>query len=401
MHRLIFLLATLIALLPIPARAQVIPGLEVLITDQLALTKGKRVGLVTNQTGVDRKGRSNIDLLRKRGVNLVALYSPEHGIRGAAQAGEKVASSNDRASGLPIHSLYGATKEPTPAMLRGVDLLIFDMQDVGARFYTYPYTMLAVMRAAEKHRIPLLILDRPNPLGGEVVEGPVLTPPNASFIGMFEMPVRHGMTMGELATMFRDAYRMKLDLKVLRMKGWKRAMDWRATGLRWTPPSPNMPTPDTARVYPGTALFEGTNISEGRGTARPFEQIGAPFIDGAVLARALNAAGLPGVRFSAVRFTPSASKFAGQECGGVTLTVTDPMAFRPFHTGVAMVKAVHDLYPAEFAFRAGAPSFFDQLAGVDGVRTGIIAGDSVAVIEARWQAGLDAFMPRRKAALLY
>lgn len=377
-------------------------GIEVLLSDHLDMLKGKRVGLVTNHTGTDSKLVSDIDLLRAwPEVNLVALFGPEHGVRGDAQAGDKVASTFDAATGLPVHSLYAATKEPTSEMLAGVDILIFDIQDVGARFYTYPYTLLGVLRAAAKADIPVIVLDRPNPLGGELVEGPVLEPPYASFIGMFAMPVRHGMTMGELATMFVDVEKLRTKLTVIRMKGWRRGNYVFRSGLPWVPPSPNMPTADTALVYPGTALFEGTNVSEGRGTAKPFEQIGAPFIDAAALAKRLNEARLPGVIFRPTHFTPIFSKFSGEQCGGVMLHIIDQKAFRPFLTGVTMVKAVRDLYPQALEFRPGAPSFFDQLAGTDGVRTGILAGDTVAAMQARWQEALKRFKEKRKAYLLY
>lgn len=378
------------------------PGIEVLISDRLGLLKGKRVGLVTNQTGVNRGGVHDIDLLLAAGVKLVALFGPEHGLRGEAQAGEKVDSETDARSGLPVHSLYGATKQPTPEMLAGIDVLLFDMQDVGARFYTYPSTLLFVLRAAEKAGIEVIVLDRPNPLGGELVEGPVLEPKYASFVGIFALPVVHGMTIGELAKMFVGLEKLRVKLTVIPMKGWSR--DYRGaprTDLPWIPPSPNMPTKSTALVYPGMALFEGTNISEGRGTARPFEQIGAPFIDGAALAAQLNAAHIPGASFRAMAFTPTSSKFAGEACGGVTLTVTDTTTFRPFVTGLAMVKAAHDLYPDRFEFRSGAPSYFDQLVGVGWVREWIIAGKSVTEMEAKWQIALDAFKKIRPAFLLY
>ncbi len=377
-------------------------GIEVLLSDHLPMLRGKRVGLVTNQTGTDRALTSNIDLLRAApGVNLVALFGPEHGVRGNAQAGEKVASSTDAATGLPVYSLYGKSKEPTAEMLATIDVMLFDIQDAGARFYTYPYTLLGLLRAASKAKVEVIVLDRPNPLGGELVEGPVLEPPYTSFIGMFAMPVRHGMTMGELATMFVAEERLSTKLTVIRMKGWRRGDDPFRRGLPWIPPSPNMPTADTALVYPGTALFEGTNVSEGRGTAKPFEQIGAPFIDATALAKRLNDAKLPGVTFRPAWFTPTFSKFSGQNCGGVMLHITDRKAFRPFLTGMNMVKAVHDLHPEQLEFRPGAPSFFDQLAGIDGVRTGILAGDDVAVIEARWKAGLEKFRMGRKRYLLY
>lgn len=384
------------------ANRDIRPGIEVLISDHLKSLQGKRVGLITNQTGVNRRGVSDVDLLRAAGVKLVALFGPEHGVRGEAEAGEKVESGIDRISGLPVHSLYGATKQPTPEMLSGIDVLLFDIQDVGARFYTYPSTLLFMLRAAEKAGIEVIVLDRPNPLGGELIEGPVLEPKYASFVGVFALPVVHGMTMGELAKMFVGLEKLRVKLTVIPMKGWSR--DYRGTprtDLPWIPPSPNMPTKSTARVYPGTALFEGTNISEGRGTRMPFHQIGAPFIDGEALAAKLNSEQMTGVSFRATSFTPTSSKFAGKKCNGVLLIVTDANAFRPFATGLSMVKAVHDLYPDKFEFRSGAPSYFDQLVGVGWVREWIIAGKSVADMEAKWQIALDAFKKIRPAFLLY
>lgn len=384
------------------ATTHILPGIEILIAHRLALLKGKRIGLVTNQTGVNRKGEHAIDLLRKAKVTLVALFGPEHGLRGEAQAGDKVASGKDAATGLSIHSLYGATKEPTAEMLKGVDMLLFDMQDVGARFYTYPSTLLLVMRAAAKANIPLVVLDRPNPLGGELIEGPLLQPPYASFVGMYAMPVVHGMTMGELARMFAAEEKLKLKLTVIPMQGWHRdTPPYFFWDLSWTPPSPNMPTPKTAAVYPGTALFEGTNISEGRGSEKPFEYIGAPFIDSAALIEKLTSAKLPGVAFEPIQFIPTFSKFTGELCHGLRVIPTDRKSFRPVLTGVALVKAVHDLYPDQFQFRTGAPSYFDQLAGVGYIREDILAGKSVATIEAKWLPDVEAFRARRRSYLLY
>jgi uncharacterized protein YbbC (DUF1343 family) len=379
------------------------PGIELLLSDRLALIEGKRVALLTNQTGVDRKGVSSIDLLRAQpGVKLVALFSPEHGVRGQAQAGEKVASGVDTKTGIPIHSLYGETKMPTPDMMAGVDAVLVDLQDVGTRFYTYSTTLLFLLRAAEKSGAEVIVLDRPNPQGGVLVEGPVLEPPFASFVGSFAMPVRHGMTLGELAKMFVGEERLRTKLRVIPVRGWERAMHpYFAWDLPWVPPSPNMPSPKTAAVYPGTALFEGTNVSEGRGSEKPFEYVGAPFIDGAVLAERMNAAGLPGVAFKPISFTPTFSKFAGQPCQGVWVIPTDRKSFMPFRTGVALVKTVHDLYPGQFAFREGAPSFFDQLAGTDAVRKGIIAGQEVTTIEQQWQARLAEFGKVRARYLIY
>lgn len=377
-------------------------GIDVLLSSRLDLLRGKRVGLVTNATGMDHALRSSVDRFAARtDVRLVALFGPEHGVRGDVQAGDKVASSRDAATGLPVYSLYGERREPTPEMLAGVDVLVFDIQDVGTRFYTYPYTLAGVMRAAKRAGIPVIVADRPDPLGGVRVEGPVLDPALASFVGMFPIPIRHGMTIGELATLFNTGFGIGAELHVVAMQGWQRGDEPLRGALPWVPPSPNMPTPDTALVYPGMGLLEGTNVSEGRGTTRPFETLGAPWVDARALAERLNALGLPGVRFRPTWFTPTFSKHAGQACGGVQLHVTDRAAFLPVRTGIAVLKALHDQHPGEFAFLPGQPPFFDRLAGVDDLRAAIARGDTLDVIEARWQPGLAAFEVLRRQHLLY
>ncbi|MCD7099968.1 DUF1343 domain-containing protein [Stenotrophomonas sp. MMGLT7] len=377
-------------------------GIEVLLRERPELLRGKRVGLITNMTGADSALRSDVDLLARRpDFELVALFGPEHGVRGDVQAGEHVDSSRDPATGLPVYSLYGQTREPTPAMLDGVDVLVFDIQDVGARFYTYPYTLAGAMRAARRAGIPIVVLDRPEPLGGERVEGPVLEPGFASFVGMFPIPLRHGMTIGELARLFNDAFGIGAQLQVVPMQGWRRGEQPLRSTLPWIPPSPNMPTPDTALVYPGTGLFEGTNLSEGRGTTRPFEIVGAPFVDAQVLATRMNALGLPGVRFRPIAFTPTFSKHAGVPCGGVQIHVVDRNAFLPVRTGLALLKTLHDLYPGQFRFLPGEPPFFDKLAGNAWIRESIERGEPLAAIEARWQADLGRFEELRRRYLLY
>ena len=377
-------------------------GIEVLLDEPLDLLRGKRIGLITNPTGVDRQLRSDIDLLaRHPSLQLVALFGPEHGVRGDAQAGEKVGASRDAVTGLPVFSLYGEHREPTPEMLEGIDVLLFDIQDVGARFYTYPYTLAGAMRAAKRAGIPVVVLDRPNPIGGVQVEGPVLEPEYASFVGQFPIPVRHGMTIGELARLFNDAFAIGAELHVVPIKGWRRNEPEPGNALPWVPPSPNMPTRDTALVYPGMALFEGTNVSEGRGTTRPFETIGAPFIDAEALVGHMNALGLPGVRFRPAWFTPTFSKHAGVLCGGVQIHVTDRNAFLPFRTGLALLKAIHDLHPQAFRFESGEPPFFDRLAGNGWIRQSIEHGESVDAMEARWQPELSRFKEIRKRYLLY
>lgn len=379
-----------------------VPGIETLLESTPDLLRGKRVGLITNPTGVDAQLRSSIDLLAADPqLRLVALFGPEHGVRGDVQAGEKVGAALDAGTGLPVHSLYGEHREPTAEMLQGIDVLVFDIQDVGARFYTYPYTLAGAMRAARRAGIPVVVLDRPNPIGGTRVEGPVLDPALASFVGQFPLPVRHGMTLGELARLFNEEFGIGAQLQVVPVQGWRRDAAEPGGALPWVPPSPNMPTPDTALVYPGSALFEGTNVSEGRGTTRPFETIGAPFIQAQALAEHMNALNLPGVRFRPVWFTPTFSKHAGNLCGGVQLHVTNREAFLPFRTGLALLKAIHDLYPQAFRFEPGNPPFFDHLAGNDWIRPAIEAGESLEAIEARWQPALRRFEQVRRRYLMY
>ena len=378
------------------------PGIEVLLKQPPDFLRGKRIGLVTNPTGVDSELRSSIDLLaRHPQLHLVALFGPEHGVRGNVQAGEKVEATVDEATGLPVFSLYGEHREPTAEMLKGIDVLLFDIQDVGARFYTYPYTLAGAMRAARRAGIPVVVLDRPNPIGGLKVEGPVLEPEYASFVGQFPIPVRHGMTMGELARLFNEAFAIGAELHVVPVEGWNRNVAESGHALHWVPPSPNMPTPDTALVYPGTALFEGTNVSEGRGTTRPFETIGAPFIQAEALAARMNALALPGVRFRPTWFTPTFSKHAGLLCGGVQIHVTDREAFLPVRTGLALLKTLHDDYPQDFRFEPGNPPFFDKLAGNGWIRLAIEKGESVDDMEARWQLELQRFQEVRRHYLLY
>ena len=377
-------------------------GVEVLLAQRLDLLRGKRIALVTNATGVDSQLRSDIDLLASHpDIELVALFGPEHGVRGDVQAGDKVASSRDPATGLPVHSLYGEHREPTASMLAGIDVIVFDIQDVGTRFYTYPYTLAGVMRAAKRAGIAVVVADRPEPMGGARVEGPVLDPALASFVGLFPIPLRHGMTLGELALLFNTGFGIGADLHVVAMQGWRRGEEPLRGALPWVPPSPNMPTPDTALVYPGLGLLEGTNVSEGRGTTRPFETVGAPWVDARALAERLNALQLPGVRFRPTWFTPSFSKYAGQACGGVQVHVIDRAAFLPVRTGIAVLKALHDQHPKDFAFLPGDPPFFDRLAGVSWLRKAILRGDAIDAIEARWTPELRQFEALRQRYLIY
>ncbi|XXM70556.1 exo-beta-N-acetylmuramidase NamZ family protein [Lysinibacillus sphaericus] len=380
-------------------------GVEQLLKEEKDLIEGKKVGLITNPTGVDQELNSIVDTLHNDpDVELTALYGPEHGVRGDAQAGQYVDFYIDERTGLPVYSLYGATKKPTPEMLENVEVLLFDIQDVGTRFYTYIYTMAYAMEAAKENDIPIIVLDRPNPLSGSKVEGPVLDMEYSSFVGNYSIPLRHGMTVGELAKLFNTEFDIGADLTVVEMEGWKRDKYYDETPLEFVMPSPNMPTLDTALVYPGAALIEGTNVSEGRGTTKPFELIGAPFINAADLADELNGLKLEGVTFRAASFTPASSKHAGKLSHGIQIHVTDRDTFKPVETGLHIVKTIHDMYPEDFQFRAensAGISFFDNLIGNGWIREGIEEGRSVDEMIAQWQPELKEFNKVRKQYLLY
>ncbi|KYG27847.1 exo-beta-N-acetylmuramidase NamZ family protein [Priestia endophytica] len=383
-----------------PGQKKVELGVETLFREHKNLLKGKRVGLITNPTGVDSELRSSVDLFAEDpDIELTALYGPEHGVRGDAQAGDKVDYYIDEKTGLPVYSLYGDTRKPTPEMLKNVDILVFDIQDVGARFYTYIYTMAYAMEAAKEQGIPFVVLDRPNPLGGEVVEGPVLEEKYSSFVGKYPIPLRHGMTVGELAQLFNKEFGIGADLTVVKMKKWKRSFDYDETNLPFVMPSPNMPTLETAFVYPGTGLIEGTNVSEGRGTTKPFELLGAPFINGTELSEKLNNLHLDGVKFRAASFTPSFSKHSGQLSHGVQVYVTDREKYQSVETGLHIVKTIHDLYGEEFSFNKSGN--FDLLIGNSWVREELEKGTNVEDIIAKWQKDTKAFKKIRKQYLLY
>jgi uncharacterized protein YbbC (DUF1343 family) len=382
------------------------PGIDVLLSDSLHLVAGKRVGLVTNHTGIDAEGTHAIDRLASHPeVELVALYSPEHGIRGDAEAGVLVDSSVDEATGLPVHSLYGQTRKPTPGMLEGVEVLLFDIQDIGTRYYTYIYTMALAMEAAGEAGVPFVVLDRPNPVGGELVQGNILDPAFSSFVGMYPIPMRHGMTPGELARLYQEAFGVRADLHVVPVAGWRRSMLFPDTGLPWRAPSPNMPDLESALHYPGTCLFEGTNLSVGRGTDRAFQQIGAPWLDGDTLAAAMTArveAGeLAGVRFEAVRFTPrnpGDGKFPDREVGGVRLVVTDATLYDPARAGVALVAEALRLSGDAWAWNT---SHFDRLAGTDALRLRVSAETRLDRLTAGWEDERAAFEAARERVLIY
>ncbi|RPJ99977.1 hypothetical protein BSBH6_03486 [Bacillus subtilis] len=375
-------------------------GIDTLLPDFKKRLKGKRIGLITNPTGVNASLKSSVDILYENpDIKLTALFGPEHGVRGDAQAGDEVGSYIDEKTGIPVYSLYGKTKKPTPEMLKNVDVLMFDIQDVGTRYYTYIYTMAYAMEAAKENGIPFMVLERPNPQGGKHFEGPVLEPEYASFVGLYPIPLKHGMTIGELALLFNKEFDINADLTVVKMKHWKRKMDFDDTKLPFVLPSPNMPTLESTFVYPATGLIEGTNISEGRGTTKPFELIGAPFIKSTELEEALNGLNLPGVTFRAASFTPTFSKHQGTLCHGVQLYVTDREKFEAVKTGLSLIKTIHDLYPEDFEFLSTGS--FDKLAGNGWIRTKIENGASIEDIIDNYEKPLQQFSKTRKKYLIY
>ena len=378
-----------------PADAEVLSGIDVLERDGFKQLQGLRVGLITNHTGRDRAGRQTIDVLREaKGVKLTALFSPEHGIRG--QADEKVSDTVDEKTGLPIYSLYGETRRPKAEQLKDLDALVFDIQDIGARFYTYMSTMGYAMEEAAKAKLPFYVLDRPNPVNGVDVEGPVADADRLSFTAYHTIPVRHGMTAGELAQLFNEQRGIGCDLRVMKLENWRRAMWFDATGQTWVNPSPNMRSLTGATVYTGVGLLETTNLSVGRGTDTPFELIGAPWLDGQRLAAYLNAKGLAGVRFVPVRFTPRSSVFKDQECGGVNIVVTERARFRPVRTGLEIAVALRRLYPQDWK----VDDYARLLVNADTLERVKRADEPDSIVRA-WQPRLDEFRRARAKALLY
>ena len=381
--------------------AAVRPGIEVLLSDSLDLVRGRRVGLITNHTGRDRAGVPSIDLLADHPeVELVALYSPEHGIRGSAEAGVRVSDSVDGRTGLPIHSLYGDTRSPTDQMLEGIEALLFDIQDVGARYYTYLSTMALAMEAAGERGIPFVVLDRPNPIGGDPVQGNVLDPEYSTFVGLYPIPMRHGLTAGEFARMAVGEFGVRVQLSVAVADGWRRTMPFADTGIPWIAPSPNMPSVESALHYPGTCLFEGTPISVGRGTDRAFQQVGAPWLDADRLAARLQALDVPDVRFVPVRFTPESpgdGKFAGTEVEGVRLEAGGP-AYDPTLAALALLVETKAMSGDRWSWRV---AHFDRLAGTDALRNALDAGVSYGGLAQGWEDGLEEYVARRAAYLLY
>jgi len=367
------------------------------------LFEGKRLGIITNHTAYDRDGRFIIDVFKgMAGVKITALFSPEHGLWGAAPDGEKIGDQTHPLYNLPVHSLYGKTRKPTSDMLRNIDILVFDIQDIGARFYTYIYTMSLAMEAAAENGKTFVVLDRPNPINGISVEGNILEPAQASFVGLYPIPVRHGMTAGELAKMFNGqgwlSGRVKAELVVVPMEGWRRPMWYDQTHLRFIKTSPNMPDIETAAIYPGLCLLEGTNVSEGRGTAMPFRQFGAPWINSKFLAERLNSLNLPAMRFEPASFTPASSKYQDKECHGVRIIVSDRDRLEPYFSGIRIVNEIYRMYPEQFEWRA---SHFDRLCGTSKIRNAITSHTSLYVLRNKWQKQLESFMKIRAGHLIY
>lgn len=406
-----------------PARVKL--GIEVFLEKHLGLLRDKKVGLITNPTGLDSRLRSTAELFfRHPDIKLTALYGPEHGVRGDVQGGIYIPFVIDSKYGLPVFSLYGQSMKPLPGMLKNIDeymrsfdttdagkaleksmvrdveVMVFDIQDIGTRVYTYAATMAYAMQSCAEAGIPFIVLDRPNPVGGLTMEGPVLEyPALASFIGVYPIPLRHGLTIGEMARLFNERFlAKKADLSVVPLEGWRREMRFDETGLPWVIPSPNMPTPDTAEVYPGQVLLEGTNLSEGRGTTRPFELCGAPWVDGYDLARALNKLNLGGVTFREAWFTPTFSKYQGEQCGGVQVHVTNRAAFRPVSVSLHILSVVRAMYPDKFEF---LPDYFDKLLGTASVRKALEQGKPAAEILRGFEKPLEDFRALRKRFLLY
>jgi uncharacterized protein YbbC (DUF1343 family) len=385
---------------PLRSTASVRPGIEVFLSAVPERIRGKRIGLIANHAGIDRAGPSDIDLLAAHpAVKLVALFAAEHGLRGVAAAGETVDDARDPRSGLPIFSLYQAEdRGPTPEMLKEIDALVYDLPEVGGRTWTYVSTMALSMQAAARKGIPFVVLDRPNPIGGEIVEGALLDPAFKSFVGMYPIPARHGMTVGELAAFFNKEFAIGVDLIVVPTASWRRSQWFADTGLPWRNPSPNLRSPAALNSYPGTVYFEGTNLTEGRGTDRPFEQVGAPWLDAPAVVKTMNDRRLPGIRFEAITMAVerAAAKFPGQTIPAIRFAVTDREAYRPVRTSLLLIDEIRRQHLKAFAW---GPSI-DRLTGSDKVRLAIDGGTLPALLE-QWDLEAAAFRERRRTFLLY
>ena len=387
----------------------VISGLEILLGDRLDLLRGKRIGILSNPTSVDRRLRHIVDLLWGHPeITVTTLMGPQHGARGETQDNMiEWQDYRDPVTDLPVYSLYSHTRKPTAEMLDEIDALVIDMQDVGARIYTYIYTMVLAMEACREADVEVIVLDRPNPLNGVDVEGPVLEPGFSSFVGLYPLPIRHGLTIGELARYFNEEMGIGCRLQMVAMSGWQRHMFFADTGLPWVIPSPNLPTPDTALIYPGMVIFEGTNLSEGRGTTRPFEMSGAPWVRPERLLPLLQDLALGSATFRPVFTVPTFHKWEGALVGGVQIHVTDPRAYRPFRTGLGLLLAYRSIDPDRFEWRAPPYEYeieklpFDILCGTDSIRLQIEAGSDLESIESSWKPNLDRFKRIRNAYLIY
>jgi uncharacterized protein YbbC (DUF1343 family) len=398
----LFLASAFVVLMNSCLPAQVRVGADVLLDGRMDIVQTKRVAVVTDHTSRVASGKHLVDVLLQRGVEVQRIFGPEHGIRGNARAGENVADTLDALTGIPVVSLYGKVNKPSSSMLADVDLLLYDIQDVGVRFYTYISTMALCMEAAAERGIPFVVLDRPNPLGGLRVDGPVLEDSPRSFVGIAPIPVVYGLTCGELANLLvgEKMLRGKVapELVVVPMKGWRRGMHWEDTGLPWIPPSPNIPSPAAAIVYPATCFIEATNLSEGRGTESPFLMIGAPFLDSRSLATALSAVNIPGVKFDSVSFTPTRSKHAGTLCHGVVVSVVDQDRFEPVTTGLHILRALRGLYPGAFVLQR---RWFVRLMGSGTVYDRLTGGDEVGAIRDSWTAATANFALQREKYFVY
>jgi uncharacterized protein YbbC (DUF1343 family) len=388
------------------ASAQVRPGIEVFLEKPPREVIGKRVGLITNHSGLDRKGKTTIDLLAGSGhVKLVSLFGPEHGIRGTAET--RVNSSTDEKTGLPVHSLYGETYKPTPQMLEGVEALIYDIKDLGVRQYTYESTLVHAMQAAAEKGIPIVVLDRPNPVTGTITEGNILEPPFQSFVGIYPVLSRHGMTLGELARMYNAEQKIGANLIVVPVEGWRRNMWGDETGIPWVNPSPNIRRLEAAIHYPGTVFFEAINVSEGRATNAPFEQIGAPWLKHTELVKIMNDMKLPGIRFAPItlQVEQGRRKFAGQQINAVRFEITDRNTYRPLATSLLMIEQIRKLHPTEFEWRGAnqrEPNMLtiERHGGTRELRTAIENG-TVAALLRKWEADQARFAKLREPYLLY
>ena len=389
--------------------ARVLLGVEVIRKQNFTPIKGRTVGLVVNPASVDSGLLTTVEIfLQARGVKVGALFGPQHGIRGETQDNMiEWEGFQDKKTGLPVYSLYGKNREPMREMMEGIDCLVIDLPDVGARYYTFVWTLALCLRACKKFKKACIVLDRPNPINGVMIEGPVLDPRFSSFVGLYPLPIRHGMTMGELALYLNREFNIECDLTVVPMEGWRREMWFNDTPFPWVMPSPNMPTLDTAIVYPGMCLLEGTNISEGRGTTRPFEIFGKPGVDPDELVKKLTEEDLPGVRFRPLYFQPTFQKHQGEACGGAQIHVTDRNSFLPVLTGVAVIHTIYQMDPESFSWKQPPYEYeeeklpIDILAGTDELRSQIERGCSLEDITRFWQEKLELLRATRKPYLLY